>query len=93
MQEPYNKKLETDTWFYAKRCFLGLIENLVKHMIMVKDTTFQEIMHFLEEAERHGKKIPTSFNDGTMADNVNAEERTVSSEARILKRMFIKIRD
>ena len=24
--EPYNKKLETDTWFYCKRCFLALIE-------------------------------------------------------------------
>uniref|UniRef100_A0A672S9T0 Tetratricopeptide repeat protein 30 n=1 Tax=Sinocyclocheilus grahami TaxID=75366 RepID=A0A672S9T0_SINGR len=24
--EPYNKKLGTDTWFYAKRCFLSLIQ-------------------------------------------------------------------
>ena len=30
--EPYNKKLGTDTWFYAKRCFLSLIENLAKHV-------------------------------------------------------------
>jgi tetratricopeptide repeat protein 30 len=37
--EPYNKKLETDTWFYAKRCFLALIENMAKHMIVIKDTT------------------------------------------------------
>ena len=28
--EPYNKKLSTDTWFYAKRCFLALIDNLSK---------------------------------------------------------------
>ena len=28
--EPYNKKLETDTWFYAKRCFLAMIENMVR---------------------------------------------------------------
>lgn len=34
--EPYNKKLETDTWFYAKRCFLALIEGLAKHMIILK---------------------------------------------------------
>ena len=33
--EPYSKKLGMDTWHYAKRCFLGLIENLAKHMIMV----------------------------------------------------------
>ena len=39
--EPYNKKLGTDTWFYAKRCFLSLVENLSKHMISVRDTVVQ----------------------------------------------------
>ena len=39
--EPYNKKLGTDTWFYAKRCFLSLIENLAKHMISVRDSVIQ----------------------------------------------------
>ena len=41
--EPYNKKLGTDTWFYAKRCFLSLIENLAKHMISVRDSVIQVI--------------------------------------------------
>mmetsp|Transcript_28198 Transcript_28198/g.47253 ORF Transcript_28198/g.47253 Transcript_28198/m.47253 type:complete len:668 (-) Transcript_28198:51-2054(-) len=93
--EPYNKKLETDTWFYAKRCFLALIENLAKHMIMVKDTTFLEIMNFLDEAERHGKKIATTFNDSLMGNAFNSglEDRTVASEARILKRLFLKLRE
>ena len=26
--EPYSKKLGTDTWFYAKRCFCSLVENM-----------------------------------------------------------------
>mmetsp|Transcript_20723 Transcript_20723/g.45407 ORF Transcript_20723/g.45407 Transcript_20723/m.45407 type:complete len:659 (-) Transcript_20723:542-2518(-) len=93
--EPYNKKLETDTWFYAKRCFLALIENLSKHMIMVKDTTFVEMMNFLDEAERHGKKIATTFNDSLMGNAFNSglEDRTVASEARILKRLFLKLRE
>ena len=39
--EPYNKKLGTDTWFYAKRCFLSLVENLSRHMISVRDTVVQ----------------------------------------------------
>mmetsp|Transcript_13709 Transcript_13709/g.29452 ORF Transcript_13709/g.29452 Transcript_13709/m.29452 type:complete len:648 (+) Transcript_13709:217-2160(+) len=86
--EPYNKKLETDTWFYAKRCFIALIENLAKHMIMLKDSSFTEIMTFLDEAERHGKDIPTSFGDGK-----NHQSRTVASEARMLKKMFLKLRD
>jgi hypothetical protein len=29
--------------FYAKRCFLALIENLAKHMIVMKDSSFTEI--------------------------------------------------
>lgn len=85
--EPYNKKLETDTWFYAKRCFLALIENLAKHMLMLKDSSFTEIMHFLDEAERNGKEISASFAD------IKHETRTVASEARMLKKMFLKLRD
>ena len=29
--EPYNRKLGLDTWFYAKRCFLALIEGMVRN--------------------------------------------------------------
>ena len=33
--EPLARKLETDTWFYVKRCFLALVEGLTKHMIVL----------------------------------------------------------
>uniref|UniRef100_A0A3B4VRD6 Tetratricopeptide repeat protein 30 n=1 Tax=Seriola dumerili TaxID=41447 RepID=A0A3B4VRD6_SERDU len=49
--EPYNKKLGTDTWFYAKRCFLSLLENMSKHMVMLRDTVVQECIQFLEHCE------------------------------------------
>jgi hypothetical protein len=49
--EPYNKKLGTDTWYYAKRCFLSLIENMSKHMIMMRDSVIQECIQFLECCE------------------------------------------
>ncbi|GAX75265.1 hypothetical protein CEUSTIGMA_g2710.t1 [Chlamydomonas eustigma] len=88
--EPYNKKLETDTWFYAKRCFLALIENLAKHMIMLKDSSFTEIMAFLDEAEKHGSHLPASF---AASGQKGHEARTVASEARALKKMFLKLRD
>lgn len=35
--EFYNKKLGMDMWYYVKCCFLFLIENMVKYMIMMKD--------------------------------------------------------
>ena len=74
--------------YYAKRCFLALIENLAKHMIVVKDGAFTEIMAFLGEAEKHGKDIKVSFADGT-----KHQSRTIASEARTLKKMFMKLRD
>ncbi|MEE4248904.1 MAG: hypothetical protein V2I33_26330, partial [Kangiellaceae bacterium] len=55
--EPYNKKLGTDTWYYAKRCFLGLIESMAKHMIVMKDASIMEILMFLDAAEAYGKEI------------------------------------
>merc|ERR1712023_470546 len=57
--EPYDKKLGTDTWYYAKRCFLALAETLAKQMVVLKDATVHEIIAFLEQADQHGKDIPT----------------------------------
>jgi len=87
--EPYNKKLGTDTWFYAKRCFLALIETLAKHMFVLKDQSFNEILNFLDAAEIHGKEIKTKIDP---LGNVD-ETKNVAYEARILKRMFLKLRD
>ena len=60
--EPIQKKLNTDTWFYAKRCLLALLENLAKHMIVIKDTTISEIIDFLDLVDDHGKNVATVFN-------------------------------
>jgi len=49
--EPYQKKLGTDTWYYAKRCFLSLIENMAKHMLMMQDDFLRECVQFLEACE------------------------------------------
>merc|ERR1711871_1824412 len=87
--EPYDKKIGTDTWFYAKRCFCAVIEVLSKHMILLKDQSFLEIVTFLDEADRHGKDIPTQLD----APEVPPEKNNVSYEARLLKKMFLKLRD
>ena len=84
--EPYDKKLETDTWFYAKRCVVALLDLLGKHMITVPDSTMDEVMAFLDEAERHGREIVTQLGD-------DGQGRTLTTEARMIKKMFIKLRD
>lgn len=59
--DPINKKLGPDTWFYAKRCLMALIEKMSKHMIIIPDRTVTEILDFLESCEQHGKKIRASL--------------------------------
>lgn len=38
---------------------LTLADTLAKHMIMLKDATFAEILSFLDAIDSHGKNIPT----------------------------------
>ena len=57
------RQLGTDTWFYAKRAFLALADTLAKHMIMLKDATFNEILAFLDAVDMNGKSIPTKVSE------------------------------
>eukprot|EP00752_Nemacystus_decipiens_P017948 g16088.t1 len=94
--EPYEKKLGTDTWFYAKRCFLALAEQMSKHMLMLKDASLYEIIAFLDAADQHGHNIPTQI--GPQVDpggkhNPTKWSCTVSYETRQLKKIYLKLRD
>lgn len=94
--EPYEKKLHTDTWFYAKRCFLALAENLSKHLLVLKDSAVEEILEFLDKAETAGKNIPSLIGPqvdlGDQAGGEgSSEHRTVAYEARQLKNLFLKL--
>ncbi|KAF6262654.1 hypothetical protein COO60DRAFT_1268016 [Scenedesmus sp. NREL 46B-D3] len=98
--EPYHSKLSTDTWFYAKRCFLSLAEGLAKHMIPFKEASWQEVAAFLQEIEKAGKAIPAAFAGagaagagvaGDVQRRLSSEGATVASEARQLRGMFLKL--
>jgi len=88
--EPYEKKLGTDTWYYTKRCFLALGETLAKHMLMLPDSTYHEILGFLEAADKHGKSILTVINSGPDVE-VDPSIHNVSFEARCIKKMFLQL--
>merc|ERR1719329_1968319 len=90
--EPYDRKIGVDTWYYAKRCFLALGESLGKNMILLKDEAFDDLINFFDAAAQVGKNIPTVIN---LVENISPEQqkRTVSMEARLFKRFFLKMRD
>lgn len=94
--DPYDKKLHTDTWYYAKRCLLALIEIMSKHMIIIKDSSMEEILDFLDKVEAVGHNISTVIapqidTDGAVIDTENDSTRKVSFEARQLKMLFLKL--
>merc|ERR1712146_101304 len=94
--EPYDKKIGTDTWYYAKRCFLALAENMAKHMLMLKDASIHEIISFLDAADQNGASVvtviaPTVDPDGT--HQVDRSTHNVSYESRQLKKAFLKLRE
>ena len=91
--EPYDKKLGTDTWYYAKRCFLALAESLAKHMLTLNDSTYEEIKRFLESAEKNGKNILTVVVSGREDEKNDPAKTNVSYEARQLRNLFMKLRD
>uniref|UniRef100_A0A8D3AUD4 Tetratricopeptide repeat protein 30 n=1 Tax=Scophthalmus maximus TaxID=52904 RepID=A0A8D3AUD4_SCOMX len=89
--EPYNKKLGTDTWFYAKRCFLSLLENMSKHMVMLRDTVVQECIQFLEHCEVYGKDVPAIIEQPLEEIHAHIGKNTVTYEARLLKALFYDV--
>ncbi|KAI9203537.1 uncharacterized protein BJ171DRAFT_623875 [Polychytrium aggregatum] len=88
--EPFNKKLGTDTWYYAKRCFASLFETLAKHMIILKDSVFQEALAFFDACELHGRQIPVVI-DPVGVENIDPAKNSVSYEARLFKSLFLRL--
>lgn len=86
--EPYDKKIMPDTWYYAKRCFLALADTLAKNMILIKDSLMAEILAFFDAANLHGK-APAKVVDDPMQQR--GDVNTIQHEARILKRLFLKL--
>jgi len=89
--EPYSKKLGTDTWFYAKRCFLSLVENMAKQMIMVRDTIIEEVLQFFEHCETYGRDVQTVIEQPLEQEPLHGGRNTVTYEARLLKHLFLRL--
>ncbi|KAL5018713.1 hypothetical protein ScPMuIL_004435 [Solemya velum] len=89
--EPYNKKLGTDTWYYAKRNFLSLIENMAKHMIMMRDSVVQECIAFLECCEMYGRDVKAVIEQPLEEEPMHPGKNTVTYEARVLKNLLLQL--
>ncbi|CAL8275199.1 unnamed protein product [Lota lota] len=95
--EPYNKKLGTDTWFYAKRCVLSLLENMSKHMILLRDAVVHDCLLFLEHCEVYGREEPAVIQPPLQEERSSSSSssplgrNSVTYEARLLKALFYQV--
>ncbi|XP_065194085.1 intraflagellar transport protein 70A-like [Sycon ciliatum] len=91
--EPYHRKLGTDTWFYAKRCFLSLMESMSKQMVFLQDSVILEIVQFFQHIENHGHSIIVLVEQPLEQDPMHEGKNTVAYEARYLKSLFLALAD
>lgn len=56
--EPESEKLESDTWFYAKRCLLALFEGIAKHMLVLKASVMHDGTYGCLVSSVLGDKFP-----------------------------------
>lgn len=92
--EPIETKLAADTWFYAKRCLLSLTDQMAKQMILLNRISFKEIIDFLDDVICHGDHLAAKIEDYKIAIEDTpciGNHISISSEARQLKSLFIKL--
>lgn len=66
--------MSTDTWYYAKRCFVSLFEILAKQMLLLKDASLQEILDFFDAVDQHGKNVVASVEATIMNPTATSTE-------------------
>ena len=74
---------------------------MAKHTLILRDTSLDEILEFLDRAEEFGKEVPSVIGpqveaSGVDADGNEIENQTpanVTYEARQLKNLFLKLKD
>ena len=89
--EPYNKKLGTDTWFYAKRCFLSLLDNMSKQIVTLRDSIQEDCLQFLTMCEKHGHEVKAVIEAPLEMESLHPGRNTVSYEARLLKALLLQV--
>ncbi|KAI3360064.1 hypothetical protein L3Q82_013860 [Scortum barcoo] len=74
-----------------KRCFLSLLENMSKHMVMLRDAVIQECIQFLEHCEVYGREVPAIIEQPLEEVRIHIGKNTVTYEARLLKALFYEV--
>ncbi|GMT30723.1 hypothetical protein PFISCL1PPCAC_22020 [Pristionchus fissidentatus] len=91
--DPYDRRLGTDTWFYAKRCILFTLEAIAKHVVAMRDSIVEELLLFLEKCEEYGEEVAASIDGPLLDGHIDAMRNTVTYEARQIRALVLDIFD
>lgn len=81
-------RLCADTWFYVKRCVLGLLTGLAKQTLVLPSVVIEEVLNLLYTCQMHGIAIPAVFETST--DENPDEPQTIGLEARKLNALLLQ---
>ena len=85
--EPFQKKLGTDTWLYAKRWLMSLTETLAKHMLVLVGLSYNENLSFLDAIEIHGKSVKIVIEP--LEESI--DKKTAGYETKFIKSSFLNL--
>lgn len=66
--------------------------HLAKHMVLLKDSTYDEILSFFDQADQYGEKIAAFVHPDPSKQDTSLRN-SVRWEARQLKKLYMKLRD
>lgn len=81
-------RLCADTWFYAKRCVLGLLTGLAKQTLVLPSVVIEEIVNLLHTCQLYGLTIPAAF-ESSITHSAD-EPPTIGLEARELQILLLQ---
>uniref|UniRef100_A0A1I8HYC1 Tetratricopeptide repeat protein 30 n=2 Tax=Macrostomum lignano TaxID=282301 RepID=A0A1I8HYC1_9PLAT len=88
--EPFQRKISTETWYYAKRCFLSLLEKMAMRLVFMRDSCDEDCIQFLELCERHGAEVK-GFPPSPLDKDPHPGRNTVTYQARLLKSLYLQL--
>ena len=68
-----------------------MIENLAKHMIMLKDEVLRDCLLFLEQCELYGRDVVAHVEAPLEEERMHPGKNTVTYEARQLKALLLQL--
>lgn len=82
-------RLCPDTWFYVKRCVLGLLTGLAKQTLVLPSVVIEEVLNLLHSCQVYGLVIPAVFETNALDENAG-EPQTIGLEARKLQALLLQ---